>query len=110
MGSIYQTMVKSKEKILTTFNNERKYKEIIAILDRRWSVQLHHPLLVVGHYFNPKYFYINLLIENDDMLLNDCYTCINKLSEGIEFIDEIHGRLEKYKIGVGYFIMRSTAR
>lgn len=44
------------------------------------------------------------------MLLNDCYTHINKLSEGIEFIDEIHGRLEKYKIGVGYFIISSTTR
>jgi hypothetical protein len=50
MGSTYQAMVEAKENIMNNFNNnERKYKEVIEIVDRRWIIQLHHPLHAVGH-------------------------------------------------------------
>lgn len=55
MSNIYQEMVEVKEEIMKNFyNNEINYEEIIAILDNIWSVQLHHPLHVIGHYLNPK--------------------------------------------------------
>jgi hypothetical protein len=53
MGSTYQAMVEAKENIMNNFNNnERKYNEVIEIVDRRWIIQLHLPLHAVGHYLN----------------------------------------------------------
>ena len=42
MGYIYEAMDRAKEAIKKAFNeNEEKYKEIFAIIDRRWDYQLH---------------------------------------------------------------------
>ncbi|RDX65806.1 hypothetical protein CR513_55501, partial [Mucuna pruriens] len=47
MGYIYEVMDRVKEAIQKVFNgNEDKYKDIFAIIDRRWDFQLHHPLHV----------------------------------------------------------------
>jgi hypothetical protein len=111
MGSIYQAMVEARENIVVNFNNnESKYKQVIDIVDRRWSIQLHHPLHAAGHYLNPKYFYSDPLIENDSKLLDGLYTCIDKLSESDEVVDSIHGELSKYRMGVGHFGLKEAIR
>ncbi|KAK2429465.1 hypothetical protein QL285_027902 [Trifolium repens] len=111
MGSIYQAMVEARENIVVNFNNnESKYKQVIDIVDRRWSIQLHHPLHAAGHYLNPKYFYCDPLIENDSKLLDGLYTCIDKLSESDEVVDSIHGELSKYRMGVGHFGLKEAIR
>ena len=85
MGFIYQVMVDARNQIKKNFDdNERKYKPILEIVDKRWSVQLKHPLHVVGHYLNPKHFYNNPQMENDDL-----YACIRKLSSSTEVEDDI---------------------
>jgi hypothetical protein len=110
MGSTYQAMVEAKENIMNKFNNnETKYKQIIDIVDRRRSIQLHHPLHAAGHYLNPKYFYSNPLIENDNKLLDGLYyVCIDKLSTNTEFVDSIHGELSTYRMGEGHFGWNTT--
>ena len=58
MGFIYEAMDRAKEAIQRAFNNnEGKYKDILAIIDKRWDCQLHHPLHAGGYYLNPKLFY-----------------------------------------------------
>lgn len=111
MGSIYPAMLEAKELIQKNFNNnESKYKDIIDIVDRRWSIQLHHSLHATGYYLNPKYFYSNPMIENDDKMLDGLYACIAKLSESAKVVDLIHGELVKYKMGVGHFGLKEAIR
>ncbi|XP_058755022.1 uncharacterized protein LOC131628172 [Vicia villosa] len=111
MGSIYHAMLEAKEFIQRNFNNnENKYKDIIDIVDRRWSIQLHHPLHAAGYYLNPKYFYTNPMIENDATLLDGLYACINKLSANAKVVDAIHGDLAKYKMGVDHFGLTEAVR
>lgn len=111
MGYIYHAMLEAKELITKNFNNnESKYKEIIDIVDRRWSIQLHHPLHAAGYYLNPKYFYSIPMIENDDKLLDGLYACIEKLSASVEVVDTIHGELSKYKMCVGHFALKEAVR
>ncbi|KAJ1386281.1 Ribonuclease H-like superfamily [Sesbania bispinosa] len=45
MGYIYEAMDKAKEAIMKSFNNnESKNKDVFAIIDDRWTCQLHRPL------------------------------------------------------------------
>ena len=111
MGSIYHAMLEAKELIKKNFNNnEGKYKQVIDIVDKRWSIQLHHPLHAAGYYLNPKYFYSNPMIENDDKLLDGLYACISKLAASTVVVDAIHGELSKYKMGDGHFGLNEAVR
>ncbi|KAL5154147.1 hypothetical protein HKD37_19G053563 [Glycine soja] len=78
-------------------NNEEKYKDILAIIDKRWDCQLHHPLHAVGCYLNPKFFYTNPNIENDNKVVDGLYKCIDRLSEDDNFVVEVHKQLLEYK-------------
>ncbi|KAI5386093.1 hypothetical protein KIW84_072604 [Lathyrus oleraceus] len=65
---------------------------------------------IVGYYLNPKYFYGNPMIENDDKLLNGLYARIDKLSASVKVIDVIHEELSKYKMGVGHSALKRAVR
>ena len=54
IGYIYEVMNRAKDTIVRSFNgNEEKYKEIFKIIYKRWEIQLHQPLHVVGYFLNP---------------------------------------------------------
>ena len=54
MGYIYEAMTRATGTIVKSFiGNEEKYKEIFEIIDRRWEIQLYHPLHAVGYFLNP---------------------------------------------------------
>ncbi|KAH1242508.1 hypothetical protein GmHk_07G019820 [Glycine max] len=98
MGFIYEAMDRAKEAIQRAFNNnEGKYKDILAIIDKRWDCQLHHPLHAAGYYLNPKFFYTNPNIDNDNEVVDGLYKCIDKLSEDDDFVVEVHKQLLVYK-------------
>nr|KYP45562.1 hypothetical protein KK1_032865 [Cajanus cajan] len=60
IGYIYEAMDKEKKASIKSFNNnETKYKAMFKIVNRRWDVQLHHPLRAAGHFLNPEMFYEN---------------------------------------------------
>ncbi|KAJ9561947.1 hypothetical protein OSB04_007107 [Centaurea solstitialis] len=66
MGYIYEAMDRAKEAIAKSFNNiEDKYKDVYAIIDKRWECQLHQPLHAAGNYLNPQLFYSNPEIQED---------------------------------------------
>ncbi|KAL5165178.1 Cell division cycle protein 48 [Glycine soja] len=66
MGYIYEAMDKAKETIIKSFNNnESKYKDVFAIIDKRWNCQLHRSLHAAAHFLNPEFFYDNTDLEFD---------------------------------------------
>uniref|UniRef100_A0A0R0F2M9 DUF659 domain-containing protein n=1 Tax=Glycine max TaxID=3847 RepID=A0A0R0F2M9_SOYBN len=98
MGFIYEAMDRAKEAIQRAFNNnEGKYKDFLAIIDKRWDCQLHHPLHAAGYYLNPKFFYTNPNIDSDNEVVDGLYKCIDKLSEDDDFVVEVHKQLLVYK-------------
>ncbi|XP_034680184.1 uncharacterized protein LOC117910228 [Vitis riparia] len=81
MGYIYEVMNRAKDAIVRSFNgNEEKYKEIFNIIDKRWEIQLHRPLHVVGYFLNPEFFYDKPKIEHDAEIMSDLYKCILRLT------------------------------
>ncbi|KAH1228074.1 hypothetical protein GmHk_10G028150 [Glycine max] len=80
MGYIYEAMDKAKETIIKSFNNnESKYKDVFAIIDKRWNFQLHRPLHAAAHFLNPKFFYDNTDLDFDFEVTNGLFECIKKL-------------------------------
>ncbi|KAH1220913.1 hypothetical protein GmHk_12G034441 [Glycine max] len=111
MGFIYEAMDRAKEAIQRAFNNnEGKYKDIFAIIDKRWDCQLHHPLHAAGYYLNPKFFYTNPNIDRDNEVVDGLYKCIDKLSEDDDFVVEVHKQLLVYKRAGERFGMTAAMR
>ncbi|KAG4946995.1 hypothetical protein JHK87_043002 [Glycine soja] len=80
MGYIYEAMDKAKETIIKSFNNnESKYKDVFAIIDKRWNCQLHRPLHAASYFLNPEFFYDNTDLEFDFEVINGLFDCIKKL-------------------------------
>ncbi|RZC29160.1 hypothetical protein D0Y65_000946 [Glycine soja] len=100
MGFIYEAMDRAKETIQRAFsNNEGEYNDILAIIDKRWDCQLHHPLHAAGYYLNSKFFYTNPNIDSDNEVVDGLYKCIDKLSEDDDLIhSKKRSRLEHQKL------------
>ncbi|KAL0359783.1 UNVERIFIED_CONTAM: hypothetical protein Sangu_0827700 [Sesamum angustifolium] len=70
MGYIYEAMDRAKKAIAASFSNiEEKYKDVFALIDARWNVQLHKPLHAAGYYLNPEFYYANPNVEQDEEVI-----------------------------------------
>nr|KYP42636.1 hypothetical protein KK1_035966 [Cajanus cajan] len=98
MGYIYEVMERAKEAIQISFNyNKEKYKDIFAIVDRRWDCQLHHPLHATRYYLNPEFYYKNsTIMDADDEVVDGLFKCIDRLSENNDIVDNVHHQLAIY--------------
>ncbi|XP_073131118.1 uncharacterized protein [Henckelia pumila] len=104
MGYIYEAMDRAKEAIALTFNNnEKKYKKIFEIVDKRWTDQLHRPLHATGYFLNSEFFYANPEIEKDAEVMKGLYACIEKMCEDTELQDKVTDQLSTYKNAAGLF-------
>ena len=104
MGYIYEAMDKAKETIIKSFNNnESKYKDVFAIIDKRWNCQLHRPLHAAAHFLNPEFFYDNTDLEFDFEVTNGLFECIKKLIPQFDVQQKILTELHLYKIGADHF-------
>ncbi|KAH1203069.1 hypothetical protein GmHk_17G049393 [Glycine max] len=104
MGYIYEAMYKAKETIIKSFNsNESKYKDVFAIIDKRWNCQLHRPLHAAAHFLNPEFFYDNTDLEFDFEVTNGLFECIKKLIPQFDVQQKILTELHLYKIGAEHF-------
>ncbi|KAL2328047.1 hypothetical protein Fmac_021474 [Flemingia macrophylla] len=103
MGYIYEAMDKAKETIMKSFKNESKYKDVFAIIDKRWDIQLHRPLHAAGHFLNPEFFYANPQMEFNGEIIRGLYDCINKLLGYLEMEKTVHKELAHYKAASGMF-------
>ncbi|XP_061355257.1 uncharacterized protein LOC133299789 [Gastrolobium bilobum] len=113
MGYIYEAMDKAKEAIQITFRGigkEDKYREIIAIIDKKWDCQLHHPLHAIGHYLNPQYFYSNPKLDEDLEVVNGYLKCFERLTANEDEMNQVMDELELYKKAQGLFGMDSAKR
>ncbi|XP_019241117.1 PREDICTED: uncharacterized protein LOC109221109, partial [Nicotiana attenuata] len=80
MGYLYETIDRAKEAIQASFSDQRKYKRVFEIIDKRWDSKLHSPLHAAGLVLNPELFYANEeRILRDEPLWNGYYECIEKL-------------------------------
>uniref|UniRef100_A0A0R0K6W7 BED-type domain-containing protein n=1 Tax=Glycine max TaxID=3847 RepID=A0A0R0K6W7_SOYBN len=104
MGYIYEAMDKAKETIIKSFNNNgSKYKDVFAIIDKRWNCQLHRPLHAAAHFLNPEFFYNNTDLEFDFEVTNGLFECIRKLIPQFDVQQKILTELHLYKIGADHF-------
>ncbi|KAL5187367.1 Serine hydroxymethyltransferase 7 [Glycine soja] len=104
MGYIYEAMDKAKETIIKSFNNnESKYKDVFAIIDKRWNCQLHRPLHAAAHFLNPEFFYDNTDLEFDFEVTTGLFECIKKLIPQFDVQQKILTELHLYKIGAEHF-------
>ncbi|KAF8410611.1 hypothetical protein HHK36_003143 [Tetracentron sinense] len=83
-GYIYEAIDRAKEAIKEAMGgqrNERRYKPIWNIIDKRWDVQLYQPLHAARYIINPEFYYNNQDIELceegsiDPIILRDIDEC-----------------------------------
>ncbi|XP_075086058.1 uncharacterized protein LOC142168802 [Nicotiana tabacum] len=80
MGYLYEAMDRAKEAIQASFSDQRIYKRVFEIIDKRWDSKLHSPLHAAELVLNPELFYDNEeRILGDEPLWNGYYECIEKL-------------------------------
>jgi len=51
---LHKATDKAKKVVKSFNNNASKYKDVFEIIDKRWNIQLHHPLHATDHILNPK--------------------------------------------------------
>ncbi|XP_019260715.1 PREDICTED: uncharacterized protein LOC109238689 [Nicotiana attenuata] len=104
MGYLYEAIDRAKEAIQASFNDQRKYKRVFEIIDKRWDSKLHSPLHADGLILNPELFYDNEeRILRDEPLWNGYYKCIEKLIPE-EFVqDKITEQFSIYRNAEQYY-------
>ncbi|KAL0339981.1 UNVERIFIED_CONTAM: hypothetical protein Sradi_4514900 [Sesamum radiatum] len=91
------------------FNIDEKYKDVFVLIDAIWNIQLHRPLHTAGYYLNPKFYYANPNVEQDEKVMEGLYACILRVVPTTEFQTKILDELTKYK-KVGLFVMLFAIR
>ncbi|KAE8726885.1 3-hydroxyisobutyryl-CoA hydrolase 1-like [Hibiscus syriacus] len=111
MGYVYEAMDRAKEAIANSFNNvEDKYKDVFAIIDKRWECQLHQPLHAAGCYLNPQLFYSNPQIQEDKEVMIGFLKCIERLVLSVVDQGKIEDQLSLYRNAEGIFGMAICIR
>ncbi|XP_016507314.2 uncharacterized protein LOC107824999 [Nicotiana tabacum] len=98
MGYLYEAMDRAKEAIQVSFSDQRKYKRVFEIIDKKWDSKLHSPLHAAGLVLNPELFYDNEeRILGDEPLWNGYYECIEKLIPEESMQDKITEQFSIYR-------------
>ncbi|XP_070043656.1 uncharacterized protein [Nicotiana tomentosiformis] len=98
MGYLYEAIDRANEAIQVLFSDQRKYKRVFEIIDKRWDSKLHSPLHATGLVLNPKLFYDNEeRILGDEPLWNGYYECIEKLIPEKSVQDKITEQFSIYR-------------
>ncbi|XP_038998063.1 uncharacterized protein LOC120123186 [Hibiscus syriacus] len=98
IGYVYEVMDRAKEAIANSFNNvEDKYKDVFAIIDKRWECQLHQPLHAAGCYLNPQLFNLNPQIQEDKEVMIGLLKCIERLVPSVVDQGKIEDQLSLYR-------------
>ncbi|CAI9293365.1 unnamed protein product [Lactuca saligna] len=108
MGYIYDAVNRAKEQIkknLSGTPNERMITRLWAMIQARWSDQLHHPLHAVGCYLNPAIFYgeNSREIRKNNDIATGLYVAIDRLVPDNDDNDKLRQDLNLYIDLVGQF-------
>ncbi|XP_020265549.1 uncharacterized protein LOC109841094 [Asparagus officinalis] len=110
MEFIYEAMDRAKEAIAKAFGDDAsKYSEVFEMIDKRWNVQLHHPLHAAGFYLNPIFFYAHPNIQADKEIMKGLWEVIQKLVPEQDQ-DKISQELTLYKEAQDLFGMPIAIR
>ncbi|XP_024200079.1 uncharacterized protein LOC112203325 [Rosa chinensis] len=78
MGFVYGELLRAKEEIKMTFKDqENHYHPILDIVDGKARDRLDSPLHLAGYLLNPYYTYANPSIENDNVVMDGFFTCVD---------------------------------
>ncbi|CAH1425309.1 unnamed protein product [Lactuca virosa] len=108
MGYIYDAVDRAKEQIkknLTGTPNERMITRLWAMIQARWSDQLHHPLHAAGCYLNPAIFHgeNSREIRKNRDIATGLYVAIDRLVPDNDDNDKLRQDLNLYIDLVGQF-------
>ena len=77
MGFVYGELHRAKEEIKEAFKNqELHFRPILDIIDGKRRDRLAGPLHLSAYLLNPYYTYHNPSIENDNVVMNEFFTCV----------------------------------
>ncbi|XP_061363140.1 uncharacterized protein LOC133306777 [Gastrolobium bilobum] len=103
MGYIYEAMDRAKEEIAKSFNHEEKrYKDVWEIIDKRWDLQLHRPLHAAAYFLNPKFHY-DTKFNPDREVKTGLWKTLEKMCPNIETRITIDSQIEKFGRAEGLF-------
>ncbi|XP_019264724.1 PREDICTED: uncharacterized protein LOC109242308 [Nicotiana attenuata] len=100
MGYLYEAIDRAKEAIQASFSDQRKYKRVFEIIDKRWDSKLHSPLHATGLVLNPELFY-----DNEERILGDEPLWNGKLIPEESVQDKI---TEQFSIGMSSNFLEKT--
>ncbi|KAL5709510.1 hypothetical protein ACHQM5_020190 [Ranunculus cassubicifolius] len=109
VGYVLAGIHRVKETIKRELIEEKTYMVYWKIIDRRWNLQLQHPLHEAGFFLNPKLYYS---LEGDvrDKIPSGMLDCIERLVPDINVQDKINKELISYKNAVGDFGRKMATR
>ncbi|XP_061351356.1 uncharacterized protein LOC133296400 [Gastrolobium bilobum] len=103
MGYIYEAMDRAKEEIAKSFNHEEKrYKDVREIIDKRWDLQLHRPLHAAAYFLNPKFHY-DTKFNLDREVKTGLWKTLENMCPDIETRITIDSQIEKFDRAEGLF-------
>jgi len=77
MGFLYGELLKAKREIKEAYGNvETRYKEVIAIIDKKMKGRLDSPLHLTAYLLNPYYSYGNPSIFDDATITEGFISCV----------------------------------
>ncbi|PRQ22552.1 putative transcription factor/ chromatin remodeling BED-type(Zn) family [Rosa chinensis] len=77
MGFVYGELLRAKEEIKMAFKDqETHYRPILDIVDGKARGRLDSPLHLAGYLLNPYYTYANPGLENDNVVMDGFFTCV----------------------------------
>ncbi|CAD6337167.1 unnamed protein product [Miscanthus lutarioriparius] len=77
MGFLYGELLKAKREIKEAYGNvETRYKEVIAIIDKKMKERLDSPLHLTAYLLNPYYSYANPSIFDEPTITEGFISCV----------------------------------
>ncbi|XP_021765512.1 uncharacterized protein LOC110730042 [Chenopodium quinoa] len=103
MGNIYERMDEMKEKIRGDIKKSNMYMPFWDIIDEIWNNMLHSPLHAAGHFLNPKLYYSNNFVVDDEEVEGGIRDTIHKIVDDAQTQETIMKQLHLYEFARGDF-------
>ncbi|XP_021309461.1 uncharacterized protein LOC110432843 [Sorghum bicolor] len=111
MGFVYGEILKAKKEIKEALgNNESRFKEVIAVIDKKMKGRLDSPLHLTAYLLNPHYSYANPAIFDEPTITEGFISCV----ETFYYHDEdkqdqaAHVELRKFQNREGPHLARTS--
>ncbi|CAN1193119.1 hypothetical protein LINPERHAP2_LOCUS41888 [Linum perenne] len=96
MGFVYGEILKAKRKIKEALGNvEIRYKDVIAIVEKKMKDRLDAPLHLTAYLLNPHYSYMDPSIFDDSKLTTAFMTCVEQFYSLVD--EEIQVQVVNYE-------------